>query len=194
MSVKEGVNRSILIVSSSERFDSLVKRSLRGFVTIDIKRSVAIARRSILERDYDLIVINCPMPDEMGVEFALDAADRTGALILVVVPSEIYDEVLEEVTDYCILAISKPIPQGRIDKAVRYMLSVQSRLDKLRDRNRKLENKLEEQRLVGKAKSLLMKEKGMTEDEAHSYIGREAMNNGVSRRIIAERIIEDFSY
>ncbi len=189
---KEGISRSILIVSSSEQFDHMVKKSLSGFVTIDVRRSTAIARRCILERDYDLIVVCCPMPDEMGVEFAMDAAERTGASILLVTPREIYEEVLGQVTDHGIMVLSKPVPPSLMDKAIRYLVAIQGRVLTLRTRNRKLEEKMEELRIVSKAKIILVEKKKMTEDEAHSFIGKQAMNNGVSRRVIAERILEDF--
>ena len=191
MPKNEGIRRSILIVSSSERFDALVKKSLAGFITIDVRRSASIARRCILERDYDLIVINAPLPDEMGVEFSLDASEKTSSSILLVTPEEIYDDILEKVTDAGVLVISKPVPRGRMDKAIRYMISIQNRLRKLVIKNRSLEEKLEELRLVSRAKILLVEKKSMTEDEAHSYIGRQAMNNGVSRKHIAELLIED---
>ncbi|MCR5402567.1 MAG: ANTAR domain-containing protein [Butyrivibrio sp.] len=191
MPKNEGIRRSILIVSSSERFDALVKKSLAGFITIDVRRSASIARRCILERDYDLIVINAPMPDEMGVEFSLDAAEKTNSSILLVTPEDIYDDILEKVTDAGVLVISKPVPKGRMDKAIRYMISIQNRLRKLAIKNRSLEEKLEELRLVSRAKILLVEKRSMTEDEAHSYIGRQAMNNGVSRKHIAELLIED---
>lgn len=191
MPKNEGISRSILIVSSSERFDAIVKRSLAGFITIDVRRSASIARRCILERDYDLIVINSPLPDEMGVEFSMDAAEKTNSSILLVTPEEIYDNILEKVTDAGVLVISKPIPGGRMDKAIRYMISIQNRIRHLVISNHKLEEKLEELRVVSRAKILLIAKKNMTEDEAHSYIGRQAMNNGVSRKHIAQIILNE---
>ncbi len=191
MPKSEGMSRSILIVSSSEQFDAIVKRSLAGFITIDVRKSASIARRCLLERDYDLIVINAPLPDEMGVEFSLDAAEKTNSSILLVTPEDIYDDVLEKVTDCGVLVVSKPVPRGRIDKAIRYMISTQNRVRRLVSKNRKLEEKMEELRLVSRAKILLVEKRKMTEDEAHSYIGRQAMNNGVSRKHIAELLIED---
>ena len=77
---------SILIVSSSERFVHLVKKSLDGFITIDVRKSGSLARRSLVERDYDIIVINAPLPDESGIELVRDASDRSRALILFVTP------------------------------------------------------------------------------------------------------------
>ncbi|MBQ9443602.1 MAG: ANTAR domain-containing protein, partial [Lachnospiraceae bacterium] len=53
------------------------------------------------------------------------------------------------------------------------------------------EEKIEELRIVSKAKILLVEKKKMTEDEAHRYIGKQAMDRGVSRRRIAERILDD---
>lgn len=191
MSKNDSLSRSILIVSSNERFDAIVKKSLSGFITIDIRKSASIARRCILERDYDLIVINSPLPDEMGVEFSLDAAEKTSSSILLVTPEDIYDDVLEKVTDAGILVVSKPVPAGRIDKAIRYMISTQNRVRRLITKNRKLEEKLEELRIVSRAKILLVEKKHMTEDEAHTYIGKQAMDNGVSRKRIAEFLIED---
>ena len=54
-----------------------------------------------------------------------------------------------------------------------------------------LEEKMEELRVVSKAKILLVERKHMSEDEAHRYIGKCAMNRGVSRRKIAEEILDD---
>ena len=50
---------------------------------------------------------------------------------------------------------------------------------------------MEEIRIVSKAKILLVEKKKMTEDEAHRYIGKMAMDHGVSRKRIAEQLIED---
>ena len=53
------------------------------------------------------------------------------------------------------------------------------------------EEKLNELKIVSRAKILLVEKKGMTEDEAHRHIGKRAMDAGVSRRRIAEEITEE---
>lgn len=189
MSRKSDIYHSILIVSSSEQFNAKVKKFLTGFVTIDIKKSVALARRCILEKYYDIIVINAPLQDESGIEFAFDSTDKSNASILLVTPREVYEDVLEHVTDRGILAITKDMTDSRLDKAIRYLIAIQNRMHKLEKKTLTLEEKMEEIRLVNRAKLLLMEQKGMTEDEAHAYIGKCAMDNGVSRKRIAEDII-----
>lgn len=182
---------SILIVSASGQFDAIVKRSLKGFTTIDVVKSGSLARRAVLEKEYDIMVVDFPLNDETGTDLVLDTAEKSRTSILIVVPKEVYEDVLEKVTDYGILVLPKPFPKGRVDKAVRFLAAVQTRSLKLEKKIISVEEKMEELRLVSRAKILLVEKKNMTEDEAHRYIGKAAMDNGVSRKRVAEKILED---
>ena len=48
---------------------------------------------------------------------------------------------------------------------------------------------MEEIRLINKAKFILIKENNMTEEEAHKYIEKNAMDNCVTKVTIAKNII-----
>jgi response regulator NasT len=48
---------------------------------------------------------------------------------------------------------------------------------------------MEELKVVSRAKIVLV-ERGMSEKEAHEYIIREAMNTGLTKRQVAEEIID----
>ncbi len=193
MPKKEAIRHSILIVSASEQFPALVKRSLTDYITLDTRKSVALARRSLLEKSYDLVLINAPLPDETGEMFALDVTDRSSASVLLCVPRDMSGETSAHVTDHGVLVLPKPAPQGSIDGAVRFLTAIQNRMHGFRQKIQATEEKLEELRLVSKAKLLLMQKKQMTEDDAHRYIGKEAMDRGVSRKRIAAQILEELS-
>ena len=135
--------------------------------------------------------MNAPLPDEFGVDFALDVTEKCNASILLAVPGEIYDEVLEKVTDYGILALSKPMSKGFIAKNIRFLMAFQGKLRRLEKKLEQAQEKTEEVRIVSKAKLLLIEKRGMTEDEAHRYIGKQAMDQGLSRRRIAMKIVDD---
>ncbi len=182
---------SILIVSSSGQFDAIVSRSLTGYISKDICKSAAIARRFVLERYYDLVVINAPLPDENGEDLAMDVSENCNASILLVTPQDVADAAMERLSDHGIMIVPKPAPGGRIDKAIRFLFSIQDRIHAIERKRQAAEEKIEELRIVSKAKILLVEKKKMTEDEAHRYIGKQAMDRGVSRRRIAERILDD---
>ena len=54
-----------------------------------------------------------------------------------------------------------------------------------------LEEKMEEIRLVNRAKWLLIERRGMDEPTAHRYIEKLAMDRCVTRRVIAEAILNN---
>ena len=55
-----------------------------------------------------------------------------------------------------------------------------------------VEEKIEEIRIVNKAKWLLIDQLKMTEQEAHRYIEKQAMDRCVTRRTIAENILATY--
>ncbi len=190
---KNDIQHSLLIVSASDKLESVVRNSLppRPFMAADCKKSAASARRALLERYYDLVVIDVPLQGETGIELALDTAESGKTAVLMVTPAEMYEDVLEQVTDAGVLVVARPVPRGRIGKALRLLLAWLDKLALAEREKLKLQQRLEEQRLVGKAKVLLVQYQSMTEDEAHRYIGKRAMDTGASRKRIAERIIEE---
>lgn len=188
----EGFGHSVLIVSASEAFETAVRKSLRGFASVDSRKHASSARRYLLERYYDLIVINAPLPDESGEQLARDIAQEGYASVLLAVPSEVYDDALERVSDYGILVISKPVSIRSLDKALRFLTALQNRIMRIERRLQEAEERMQEIRVIDKAKFLLVEREGLTEDDAHRQIGKLAMNQGISRKLIAERIIESY--
>ena len=51
---------------------------------------------------------------------------------------------------------------------------------------------MEEIRLINRAKMLLMQNLSMTEENAHKYIEKEAMNRCVKKILIAEEVIKSY--
>ena len=60
------------------------------------------------------------------------------------------------------------------------------------DTRKAIEEKMEEIRLVNRAKWLLIGELNMTEQEAHRYIEKQAMDRCVTKRAVAEQILSTY--
>ena len=193
MHTEEQTKHSILTVSGKKELLPLVRRSLQNecILSAEYANDAASARRWILERYYTIVVINSPLPDESGVEFAIDTASQCNASILLIVPAGIYAETVERAADHGIMVIEKPIPVHRINYMMRYLSARQSRLKKLELSVQAAEEKVQEIRLVDKAKFYLVEHRHMTEDEAHRYIGKQAMDHGTSRKRIAQEILDE---
>ena len=190
----EKMLHSILIVSGSEQFDTAVKKALqtKRLMSLDFCKTCASARQRYFDRYYDIIVISFPLPDESGIELAFDIAENSNAGVLIAAPIEVFDVVLEEAAEHGILVISKPVPGMQLEKAIRLLMTIQEKMHGLEQQIMALHENMEELRIVSKAKFVLVEKKHMTEDEAHRFIGKQAMNNGVSRKRIAEKILDDY--
>ncbi len=192
MARNDDIQHAMLIVSGSEQFHVMAKKVLPPgkLMSVDSCKSASGARRCILERYYDMIVINAPLQDEPGIELVHLAADQSSASVLVIVPADIYGDTMSQVTDKGVMVIAKPFPKAMLGYAIRYMSAQQRKLRMLEKKLSSMQERMEELRVVSKAKVLLVEKKNMTEDEAHHYIGKMAMDRGMSRKYIADVIIE----
>lgn len=181
----------ILIVSSYEKFNESMKKALSDgrYRSIDLHKSISSARRELLEKNYDIALINIPLRDEDGVDLAIDIASSYLTGVVVVASSEISEDVAEKVTDDGIFVIAKPTNTREVKRAVRVLCALLDKLKKSENKVLTLEEKMEEIRIVNRAKWKLIDEQGMSEDDAHHYIGKLAMDRCVSRRRIAEEIL-----
>lgn len=64
------------------------------------------------------------------------------------------------------------------------------RIHKLEEENAALRDQLATARLVGRAKCLLVRYWDLTEPEAHHHIEKEAMDRQLTRRAVAQEIVD----
>lgn len=193
MSLKERVY-SVLVISAKENFNVSLQSLLpeSKYSPVQIVSSFSSAKRMLLERSFDFILINTPLPDDFGTRFAIEISANKGTVILLLVRNEVYEEVCDKVTEYGILTLPKPASKQMVVHTLNFMAGIRERLRKLEKKSLSMEEKMEEIRLVNRAKWVLIGELKMTEADAHRYIEKQAMDRCVSRREIAEEIISTY--
>ena len=182
---------SVLLVSASEKLNTAITSLLPStdFWPIDTVGSVSKAQRSLLEKPYDLILVNTPVTDGSAVRFCMDISAEQEAGILLMAKRDQYEELYYKLLPYGVVTLAMPTSQEVLFQAVRDLCVLRERLRQSRGRQATVEEKMEELRLVNRAKWLLIEKKGMTEDEAHRYIIKTAMEQRVSKKQEAEEII-----
>ena len=70
--------------------------------------------------------------------------------------------------------------------------SMQNRLKRIQAENSKLKQKIEDIRIIDRAKCLLISYLNMSEQEAHRYIEKQAMDMRFTRRMVAEEILNTY--
>ena len=94
----------------------------------------------------------------------------------------------EEVTGDGILSLSMPLKVHDLVATIE-MVTYSLERKKRRRRNVPRKRSQEEQDIINKAKSILIERNNMTEEEAHRYLQKTSMDNGVSFTETAQMII-----
>lgn len=186
---------SILVVSASEKLNASLAALLpeMRYHPVDYAGSVSAGKRALAERDYDFLIINAPLPDESGSRFAIDCASGKSTAVLLLVRSENHPEVYDRVAEHGVFTLPKPITRPTMETALLWLASARERLRMFEASTLSIEEKMEEIRLVNRAKWLLIRELTMDEATAHRYIEKQAMDRCISKRELASEIIKMYS-
>ncbi len=181
-----------LIVSAGNNANEYLARHVAelGYTRPAIVASGGEARRRIDGKDFEVIIINTPLPDEFGHELGMDAVEKTDAGVILLAKTGTAEQISDKLQDYGVLVLGKPFTAVQFRQTVQMAASICRRLNLVRAENAKLQDKLAQLRLVDRAKCFLIEKRGMTEAEAHRLIEKTAMDTRKSRGEVAEEILD----
>lgn len=193
--MREKSQMRALIVSGSPKVTQYLTELLPAdqFSSVTSVSSAGEAKRMLIDMPFDIVIINTPLTDDFGIQLALDLSEEnTTTCVLLFVKTELYEQVSYKVEDYGILTLARPNNRQTILQAIHLMVATRAKLRALEQKATTLKSKMEEIRLVNRAKLLLMQRLRMSESEAHRYIEKAAMDACVKRREIAKSIIRTY--
>ena len=183
-----------LIVSAGASSNEYISARLAelGYPRPLIVPSGAEARRRMPDADFDLIVVNAPLPDEFGHELCMDAVAGTDAGVVFLVKAAQAEQLLAPLNEQGVLLLSKPFSNTLFVQAMHMAAASNHRLLLLRQENQRMQEKLAQVRLVSRAKCCLIELGRMTEAEAHRYIEKKAMDTRRDRAEVAQEILDSY--
>ena len=137
----------------------------------------------------DIIIISAPLRDEFGTHLAQHFAEQSGAGILLLVKPEYYSDVSAQVTPCGVLTLQKPTSPQMMLQCIELLCGTRERLRRMEQKSLSMEDKMAEIRLINRAKWVLIEKQGMSEQDAHRYIEKQAMDRCVPKRVVAEEIL-----
>ena len=145
----------------------------------------------VRQTNPDLAILDIKMPGMDGLSAAREIAGERRAAVLILTAFSQRD-LIEEARDAGALAyLVKPFQTSEIIPAIEVAIGRFQELRALEAEVSNLQDMVEDQRWIGRAKGVLMDELGMKENEAFTWIRSTAMKERVKMREIARRIIED---
>ncbi len=182
---------SVLLVSASDAFfrtvASLLPSSDYGPVT-QVSNLREAGRHSA-----DLVIVNSPLPDVDGLDTCVRLCSETDSGVMLLVPQDRLETVRETAMTAGVLTLGKPLSSALFSQGLCSLCAMHERLRARVQVQQRVEETIEELRLINRAKWLLITCLNMTEDEAHRYIGKLAMQQQCSKREIADNIIRIYA-
>jgi AmiR/NasT family two-component response regulator len=141
------------------------------------------------QTEPDVVVMDIVMPDGDGIEAARRIAEQSPTPV-VFLSGHFDEELLEGVVASGGLAyLLKPATSGQLQAALTLARERFREMKDLRDQARRLEQALDARKLVTRAKGLLMRRHGLTEEEAHRRMQKEASRSNMKLVQLARAIL-----
>lgn len=182
----------ILLVCSSEKGTKVYTDNLKsmGYIHIDTENNGGSVRRRLINESYNVVLIDTPLKDEFGSDLAIKISESGNAGVILVVKAEKSDLISAKVEDHGVFIIQKPFTKSMFNQGVKFVCTSLKRLTVMKKEQNKLLKKVEDIKRIDRAKCLLIQYNKMTEEQAHRYLEKQAMDARLSRREVADKIID----
>lgn len=186
--------KKILLISRKGKSKDLLEQLLE--MESDTQISAAYTEEDATafmeQTEYDLIIINSPIEESSGIDLAIYTAEKYTSGILLAVQNKYANIVAQKVEPYGVLVVGKPIVKAFFNQAVKFSEVTRQRVLSLKEENIHLHLKLEEVKIISRAKCVLIQYLSMSEVQAHKYIEKQSMDLRLSKYKVAKRILKAY--
>ena len=140
---------SVLVVAAAAKFHISLREMLPEdrYDPVCAAGSVSEARRALLERPFDIVVISTPLPDEFGTKLALHIIDKSSAGVLLLVKAEHYPDLAARLAPQGILLLQKPTTPPLLLQSMQLLCGTRERLRRMEEKTATIEERMAEIRL-----------------------------------------------
>lgn len=161
-----------------------------GYNDVALADSCGKARRALSQRNFVLLIIDTPLADEYGTDLALHASTHYGCGVVLITSYDMEGEIAAKTEEYGVTVLAKPLNTAFLHKMIKMLLYNKRKIDEVSGANLKLQDKLEELKIVDRAKCILIQNLNMTEQQAHRHIEKQAMDLRISKKEVAKNVLK----
>ena len=177
---------SKVLVLGNENFLALLKNTANYQYVLSKTYNDAINK--LRNTHFEIVVILYSQTTSGLLNFAKSLNTQ----VLLVCNKEIYDQVSYQCKDSGIIVRSYPIKKQLLYEAFQILMSVNRRIRLYEKKISKLEQKYLELKMVDHCKLVLISNYHWSEDKAHHYIEKIAMEQNKTKFLVAKELLEEF--
>lgn len=143
--------------------------------------------------EFDAVIVSTPLRSEFGLNYIADVRGRIKGCIIVLAKTDIAEDVQSRIRFTGAFVLPRPFTKSALVQTVRLSLLAKENIRRLEDENDRLSRKLDDNKLLSRAKCCLIQYLNLTEEQAHRHIHKLAMDSRRSVREVSEDILQTYS-
>lgn len=181
----------VILVSNSSNALSMFKEILRysNLKSIIQVTSITEAKQKLRHEHYDYVIVQTPVTDEFGTRGAKEISISNQVGVILLVKNSIYDQVLYQVGDSGVFVVSMPSTKQVLYQSMNFVIAHQEKVVQLENEIAKQKKKLQDEKIIMRAKLLLVEQYHWSEEKAHRFIEKQAMDHSRTKLQIAREIL-----
>ncbi len=186
----------ILIVSSSNKSKELLINMAKesGAYEVSAVENSFQCRELVKKINFDLIIINSPLRDDYGENLSIFINENTNSSIILIVKSNSSEENISNIENKGIYIMEKPLNKLMFMKVMNSYIIHRRRFNTIINENEKLKKRINDIKLIDRAKLTLIQYLKMSEEESHKYIEKQAMDLRITKVEVAKNILKIYEY
>mgnify|MGYP002771682486 FL=1 len=186
--------KNALLISHSEQSAVSLSQLLgsEGYTEISVCQTSQEAKELANGEVFDLICVNAPLEKENGIELSKYFAGTTRSSVVIIVPRRNADYVNDALTEHGVLVIAKPVNKHLFHHFLQFTECFKMRMFRVIEENEKLKHMVADMKIINRAKFLLITCLNMSEDQAHRYLEKQAMDLRTSKLEVAKQVIRTY--
>lgn len=183
-----------LIIAKSEKALDCLSEILKdeSYSEINTAFSAVEAKKMVTCKGFDIVFIYAPLADEVGLNLSIYMATHTNSGVFIALNKDTITKAGDRLSVNGVVALEKPITAEFIHHSILAFRAMKCRIDVMKRENQKLKVQIEDIKVVNRAKCVLMQCLSMTEEQAHKYLERQAMDMRISKKQIAEQVLNTY--
>lgn len=181
----------ILIVDQNVTRASILEDGLReaGYTDVTVVRDMQNLMKRIVDADPEVICIDLENPNRDVLEQMFQVSRLVRRPVCMFVDKSDAASMEAAVDAGVGTYVVDGLKKERIKPLIELTISRFKAFERLREELDRTKQQLEDRKLIDKAKGILMKERGLSEEQAYSLMRKAAMNENVRLGQIAQSII-----
>lgn len=182
------MKKKVLILADSPKlYTELV--STADYEKPVLETSPVLARQRMGQEEFSIVIIAAPLKNGEALKTAMEIAGVYHVYVLLFVPPENLDVSVYACKDHSVFVMSTPVNRILATQAVSLLEKVRGETRKMEAQIRREKQRFQDEKLVSLCKIRLVEHYHWTEEKAHSYIGKAAMDHSTTRVNIARALL-----